>query len=61
MDVRLSGIFAVVRRRWCLIVVPGSVDWTGLQQDGKEEIPCLLLPLEARVEIYNYTRINSWV
>lgn len=40
---------------------PGSVDQTGLQQGGEEETPHLLLPLEARVEIRNYTLINSWI
>lgn len=36
-------------------MAPGSVDWRGLQQDGEEEIPHGLLPLEARAEMCNYT------
>lgn len=54
-DVKLSGFFAVMQWWWCLIVAPGSVDRTGLQQGGEEEIPCLRLPLGVRVEICNYT------
>jgi len=38
-----------------------SVVWAGLQQDGEEEIPRLLLPLEVRAEICNYTEIILWV